>query len=224
MRKQFFLDARDYVKYALLEDMALGPPKRALSLIWMLTPDKPTTHGGSKPKPNPRRKELNEFFGRAGDGGVSSVRGFYLSRGIQCNSYRDDAGGYLSHRTREEYFDAIPTDYLSGSIVFLDPDNGLAPSKSCTNAHVKYEELARLFGRATEDTAFVVYQHLPRRQPGIFWPEVARRLRACVGVEPYWLDFGVVAFYVLFKGNAVERDIVRALSPKYRLRSLEMDA
>jgi len=35
-----------------------------------------------------------------------------------------------------------------------------------------------VFARMDELSAAVVYQHLPRKSPSVFWPELAAKLRA----------------------------------------------
>lgn len=220
MRDQFFLDARDYLKYALLEDLAKGPPLRRLVCFWMLRPDQANTHGSRLPQIEPGRPSLNEFFARSPRPRLPDVRDYFCAQGISCASYGDSPNLYFDRRRHPTYFQALPDRSLQQAIVFLDPDNGLAPTKSCSNGHVMYDEVLSLFCRMGEDSALVIYQHLPRESPVTFWPKIAERLQARVGCDPYWVPLGVVAFYLLFGGEQVRDHALRALRPRFPVQSL----
>lgn len=109
MREQFFLDARDYNKYSLLEDLASGPPRRSLTLIWMLTPDQGNGHGQRRPRFDPSRRRLNEFFTQSSRPRLGRVRLYFEAGGISCVSYGESAEFYLEAKDRDAYFRNIPS-------------------------------------------------------------------------------------------------------------------
>lgn len=141
MRYQFFLDARDYVKYALLDDLMDQLRLKQLTLIWMLTPDVGTTHGSRRPKFDPDRPELSAFFQQVPRPHLWQVKDYFTKRGYLCTSYGDRDDSYFTRANRETYFNSIDDKDLINALVFLDPDNGIEPRGGATPLHVRLDEL-----------------------------------------------------------------------------------
>lgn len=196
MRYQFFLDARDYVKYALLDDLMSQLELRQLTLVWMLTPDVGNTHGSRRPKFDPDRPALNEFFQQDPRPTLSDVQTYSIQRGYQCTSYRDQPDGYITRSNREEYFSSIRDELLKDALVFLDPDNGIEPRGGATPLHIKLEELQDLWRRMDDRSVLVIYQHKPRVPADVFWPDVVARTTEALGNEVLVLPFKDVGFLV----------------------------
>lgn len=89
MRYQFFLDARGYVKYALLGDLMAQLGLSQLTILWMLTPDVENTHGSRRPRFNERRTQLNAFFRQTPRPNLWDVKDHFNECGYACNSYGD---------------------------------------------------------------------------------------------------------------------------------------
>lgn len=196
MRYQFFLDARDYVKYALLDDLMSQLNLAQLTLIWMLTPDVGNTHGSRRPKFDPSRPALNEFFQQDPRPSLWDVKGYFEQRGYRCTSYRDQPAGYITRVNRDEYFASIGDELLKDALVFLDPDNGVEPRGGASPLHVRLEELQQLWGRMDDRSVLVIYQHKPRIAADVFWPDVAGRTSEALGNNVLVLPFRDVGFLV----------------------------
>lgn len=206
MRYQFFLDARDYVKYALLDDLMKQLSLRQLTLIWMLTPDVGNTHGSRRPKFDADRPALNEFFQQDPRPSLWDVQRYFIQRGYHCTSYRDRPDGYITRANREEYFSSISDDLLEDALVFLDPDNGVEPRGGASPLHVKLEELQHLWRRMDDQSVLVIYQHKPRVAAEVFWSDVADRTAEALGNEVLALPFKDVGFLVA--GRRDLRDVL----------------
>jgi len=84
------------------------------------------------------------------------------------------------HSAREAYTDSICQRIRKLSqrqIVFLDPDNGLAPQKA-TDEHVKSEEISSIWERLRRGDYLVLYQHSPHVTD---WKNIRKKefARAC---------------------------------------------
>lgn len=202
MRYQFFLDARDYVKYALLDDLMSQLDLGQLTLIWMLTPDVGNTHGSRRPKFDPNRPALNDFFQKNPRPSLWDVKSYYQARGYRCISYGDRSDGYITRANRTEYFHSIKDDLLKDALVFLDPDNGVEPPGGASPLHVKLDELQQLWSRMDDRSVLVIYQHRPRVKADKYWPDVAHRTAEALGNEVLVLPFKDIGFLV-----AARRDL-----------------
>ncbi|MBA2726455.1 MAG: hypothetical protein H0U53_10735 [Actinobacteria bacterium] len=207
MRYQFFLDARDYVKYALLDDLMTQLSLSQLTLIWMLTPDVGNTHGSRRPKFDPNRPDLNHFFQQDPQPSLWDVKSYFEERGYQCTSYGDQPDGYITRANRTGYFNSIGDNLLTDALVLLDPDNGVEPRGGASPLHVKLDELRRLWSRMDDRSILVVYQHKPRVAADLFWPDVANRTAEALGSEVLVLPFKDVGFLVAGRRNL--RDVLR---------------
>jgi hypothetical protein len=142
---------------------------------------------------------------------VRQLASYMASRPFRYFSYGDQPASYFSRTARRQYFNAIPQSALSRSVVFFDPDNGLEPEKSCTDAHLKYEELASVFARMDDSSAAVVYQHLPRRAASVFWPALSVRLRDVLQCSAGYLAAGDVGFLVALRNPRAEAEAASAM-------------
>lgn len=201
MRYQFFLDARDYVKYALLDDLISQLGLDQLTLIWMLTPDVGNTHGNVQPRFDESRSALNEFFTRAPRPQLTDVQNYYASRGVRCTSYGDTPEHYFTQKRRSEYFAGVETTNLQDAVVFLDPDNGVEPQSGASILHVRLKELSDLWSRMSDGGILVVYQHKPRVASDVFWPDVTGRVAAALDAQVNALTFKAVGFLVISRGD-----------------------
>lgn len=209
MRYQFFLDARDYVKYALLDDLMSQLDLDQLTLIWMLTPDVGNTHGSRRPKFDPDRPALNGFFQREPRPHLWDVKEYFATRGYLCTSYGDRPDTYITQANRTDYFSSIEDSILSDALVFLDPDNGVEPRGGASPLHIRLDELRGLWNRMGDNSVLMIYQHKPRVAGDVFWPDVAKRTSQVLGTRVLVLPFKDVGFLV-----ASRRDLSAFLKTK----------
>jgi hypothetical protein len=207
MRYQFFLDARDYVKYALLDDLMAQLNLGQLTIVWMLTPDVGNTHGSRRPKFDESRSDLNLFFQQVPRPNLRDVKDYFSRRGYVCNSYGDRSDAYITRASRDAYFRSIESGLLKDALVFLDPDNGVEPRSGATPFHVRLNELRDLWNRMGRESVLVIYQHLPRKKADVFWPDVSQRVAAALDGNVIALPFGDVGF--LFASRRELREILK---------------
>ena len=104
--------------------------------------------------------------------------------GVEFLPFRDDE--FFNQASRTEYFNDVPSEHLSGSVVFFDPDIGLETGTSSymfrngSEKYLLYSELSTVWSRMPADGVLVVYQHLQKnaRKRG---DDVVRRMNELNG-------------------------------------------
>lgn len=136
----------------------------------MLTPDDESGEGRLRQSDcRGRRRGLWQFFKESIDSDqrdIRRLRPIMQGLGVEFMAFRDDS--WFTHEQRAEYFDAVPTEYLAQSVVFIDPDIGLetrSPSYMLRHGPEKYllySELESISRRSSTGSVVVVYQHLQK--------------------------------------------------------------
>lgn len=199
MNPQFFLDARDFSKYRLLQQLATCPGIQRLTIVWMLTSlAPPQGHGSKKHIDDPEFPELTAFFAdRGAHRSIREVPDYYRGQGIECHAYGDDRP--FSMQSRDKYFSGIPGEWLRSAVVFFDPDNGMAP-RHVNEKHLRFEELRGVWERMDEPSIVCVIQ-FPRRQSGAY-AQIAQELAGSIpGAHVAWLKESGIAFFLLAKSS-----------------------
>jgi hypothetical protein len=222
MRHQFFADDRDVFKYDLVEKIA-----KAMTLdftfIPMLTPDEaqPVDKVGQK------NKELWKFLEPYRIGkpkNVFDIRKHFDSVKIKTRIYREGENAYFEQKRRKEYFENIPNEWLAGSLILIDPDNGLKPEKP-KKEHVQYKEVEGIYSRM-EKSILMIFQYRPQRQK---WDEcIQEKLNGLKkeikeSLPILHIRDGTIAFFFLAKNPNLHNVLKRALEAYkecYRLKGI----
>lgn len=184
MKNQYFGDRRDLFKYDLLLDLIEAHGFGNLTLVPMLTPDDGSGEGRlTQANCGGRRRALYDFFKTSIESHQQDIRRLHKIMpmyGVDFKAFRD--GVWFEHEHSAEYFDAVPSKYLTQSVVFVDPDIGLetgSPSymrKQGLEKYLLYSDLVSIWKRFSPNSVVVVYQHLQkdaRKRAG----DVERRVR-----------------------------------------------
>jgi hypothetical protein len=168
MKNQYVGDRRDLFKYDLLIDLAGCLPDSRLVFIPMLTPNDGTGKGSfTKYDCGTRRRLVYEFLRNAvasGKRNTQLLRDLMPTCGVQFMPSRN--ADYFHDANRTAYFDAVPSDWLARSVIFLDPDIGFQTGRASymrrngCEKYLMYTEASKLAARASDDSILVVYQHL----------------------------------------------------------------
>lgn len=172
MNEKFLGDEKDFVKYDLLLHLgeAFHPPG-GLTVIPMLTKGlgrkgHESYEVGARDAAlhallSKLRKNIKITYDQAAD----KIEELFASRSVDC---RFEPRGMFDWSTRPRYFADIPSELLSDSIVFLDPDIGLEGKSVKGAQHLRYLEMQDVFARMSETGILVVYQHKRRQK----WQEI----------------------------------------------------
>ena len=212
MKDQYFGDARDYLKYHLIEELlGRAPGLERLLFLWMLTPPDRTQQGNVRFLENSELPALTSFLQSClerGDRRVRNMREYYASRGIDYTPWGDEPP-YFGQENRRQYFQDLPGEALSDALVFFDPDVGLRDS-SPTPKHLLFDELIQLRERTNVHSITVVFQYFLRRK--LFWEGMANEIRERLGAPVAYVADPAVAFYVIPNNEGQMPAIEQALS------------
>lgn len=220
MKNQYFGDTRDLFKHDLVLDILSRTDLRRFTFVPMLTPNDETTDGVrvdlSKGRAGVDNMPLREFLEgctRAGRRDVRELDAFFvreLGGRYELLTY----GPLLEEDTRFSYFDDLPDEWLRGSVVVLDPDNGMEIPSNSGDKWLRYHELRQVYDRMDDMSVLLVFQYIPRVKREVFMPEVARRMVQRAGVDRpvHWVSDNEVVFYSLAKGEARRREMEGVLA------------
>ena len=194
MRRQWFGDNRDYVKWSCIRAEATD----ALAVVYgpMLRED---SHSGERLDP-----KVKQFFDKPKNFSVISEL-FPAGFSYLPHTYEVDNSDRYFDRFEELITDA---QQESKVLVFLDPDTGIQPRKSKPgNAHLLESDMKRVCQQLRAGEKLVVYQHASREAG---WREVrskdlmalAATMGTCLG-EPYHEEKTAkdVCFFVFTKAS-----------------------
>ena len=178
MQNRYVGDIGDYVKLAILRALL---PGRRLGVAWWLYPDERHNRDGRRieylDRPDPWRRFDPPLFDALKKMVLAQQRNvhaleqaslmpcaFFASEPIPCDvrPFPERA------RERQRWFDRISTSLESADLLFVDPDNGIAPfglklTRRSAGKSILMEEIVAL--RRSGRTV-VVYHHQTRRKGG----------------------------------------------------------
>jgi len=248
MKDQYFADERDLLKYDLWMEIAdhLSEHPR-LTFVPMLTGPDGTKQGGKTNYFVGERRKCSYHFlqfclcdnRRA----ITELRQFFVSdagRAYAYHPYRDGKRKDLDHfeaEKRNEYFASIPSEWLSDSVVLIDPDTGLETKgpywRKRPERYAEYADIMMVAKRTKGNSALAVVQ-FPQRNADRAEGDLdyrADRLRQglrCSGIHDWsvcWIaqtkaksaKVGDLAFFVLSpRSEATEK--VDNMLPNYAER------
>jgi hypothetical protein len=206
MKDQYVGDINDYLKYSLLR--ALGVD--GLGVVWMLTPSDQRNDGQRVTyleRPHQFRHidpvvfDALQSITAQDDRTIAAVE----QSGVLNGAAFVSATLHDGLDARSTYFEQAWAVVRDCSVVFFDPDNGLAvksvpAGRRSSSKYLGWHELTQAYDHGH---SVLVYQHFPRRPRKAFLGEVARRVRAAIpNAEMAALTTSHVAFLLI----AQERD------------------
>lgn len=225
MKNQYFGDKRDLFKFDLLLDLMATGRFRQLSYIPMLTEFDPTSKEGLlRPKAmgsyNPDLFEFLSSEGKSAQRNIGLWREFFAAKKrFTYRAYRDRYDDY-TYASRANYFRAIKDSDLRSSCVFIDPDIGVERGslkqmkRYGVDRYLFVENIEGLV-RRSENSAFIVYQHLQRHA-------AKRLMNIAEHVDVLCSRLGVdaipfvrqhdLAFYAIATDRELSRDVAKTFS------------
>lgn len=220
MKNQYFGDRRDLFKYDLLLDLVTAHGGGRLAFVPMLTPNDGSGEGQLKQADRRyRRGELFTFLKtclNTQQRDIRKLRELMPRFGVEFLPFRDDE--FFDPASRLEYFNAVPSEHLRDSVVFIDPDIGLETGthsymrRRGLEKYLLYSELSAVWSRM-QGGALVVYQHLQkdaRKRAG----DVVRRMNIVserVGATTLAVQWNDLAFLTSVRHAGTAARIRRAL-------------
>jgi len=223
VKNQYFGDQRDFLKYDLLADLAEHTPGVSrLTIIPMLTPHDGTREGNVVAYDAGRRRPDIFHFLRyclaRNDRDIRNLRTLFQGRDYAFHCHRD--GLHYSHEARLEYFASVPDRSLLDAVVFVDPDTGIETGTvpymqgAGISRYLFWPDITSLFGRMSESSVLVVYQHLQRNASLVVGDMQGKSLAMCghLRVPAVLLcDDGDVAYLITSRAKRVWDHLARSL-------------
>lgn len=192
MKRQYLGDSKDSFKWGYHDYLAvaLGVPR--LTIAFMLTPDDDTGEGGTDPEWFPARDEVIAFCGELrARRRLSTVERLCDLSGAAYEVALHRPDTLLTNANRAPYFSGFDVGHRQ--LVFLDPDVGFEPERSCTDKHVAYADVARVLDQITGDSVVSVFQHFRRIPFPDDFVRIRERLVNLPATAIYWHQLMFVA-------------------------------
>lgn len=192
MKRQYLGDSKDSFKWDYHDFLAaaLGFPRLQVAL--MLTPDDGGTEGRSSPERFPARVpvlDLCRDLRNSRD--IGEIAGLPRRTGSLYQLTLHLGGSLFAGADRTGYFSGF--DREGDALVFLDPDNGFEPERSCSDKHVRYAEVAQVLWQLSGDSVVSVFQHHRRLSFPDDFARIRRRLGSFHSTALYWHSLMFVA-------------------------------
>lgn len=212
MKLQYLGDSKDSFKWDYHDYLASKLRYPWLNVALMLTPDDGGNDGKTKAEWFPARTPILRF-----------CRDLQSKRSVERIKTlpRNTGGAYEVSLHKEGCRLTNRADYFSGfdssleQIVFLDPDNGFEPEKSCDDKHVSYSDVAALLGQLSDTSVVSIFHHFRR----VSFPDDFARIRQRLGTDSYStaIYWHSLMFVAVGKAEA-SIEAVRAANAEYAKR------
>lgn len=185
MKLQYLGDSKDSFKWDYHDFLADTLSVPCLDVLFMMTPDDGGHDGKTHPSLFPARQTIIDFCHE-----VQSSRSIekvkllpqFTKSKYRVNVHRKE--GYFTHQNRNAYFGAIPC--TAGKLLFLDPDNGFEPEKSCGEKHISYKDIHNLLCQLPNEAVISVFHHFRRVPFTTDFNRIRERLGNCYATAIYW--------------------------------------
>lgn len=223
MNRQFFGDTRDLFKYDLVRHIMKALPLfDSFTFIPMLTEGEPVKMSST----------ANDFEKATRHGRAGSQNHDLIAHMERLQEIDDDleyfltVGAYFrkenilldiidsslfSHEKRARYFDNIAAHLPKKSLIFLDPDIGLAESKP-SKKHLLLDEVKKIFERMDTKSALMIYQHFPREKHEEYVRRRCTELHNLTGTYPVNITDNEIIFFFLVNNPRLHENLEGVLS------------
>ncbi len=177
----------DYHDFLVSE---LGYP--LLNIALMMTPDDGGSDGQSHPSLFPARDEILEFCHELRQNRtIQVIKMLPAKTGASYCVELFKGSQHITNQNRPEYFSGFAK--RDSQIVFLDPDNGFEPLKSCSEKHVKYKDITQVLDQLSGESVLSVFQHFRRRSFANDYASIHDRIESGYCTAIYWHSLMFVA-------------------------------
>jgi hypothetical protein len=229
MKNQYFGDNRDLFKYDFITEIMLSINSlKHFTFIPMLTENDKKNDGNMRDfetakagKKNDVLKACLKKYGENCDKNLRdfrNIRRYFESKQINLNIYKENSNECFEHRIRAEYFKIENLKkFLSNSLIFIDPDNGLQIKNTKSNKHLLYSEVKDLYEHMDDNSILMIYQHFPRAR--YKYPEYtpkgrSNELKEKVGMQylPIHISDNEIIFFLLAKNDKMKNELAKVVA------------
>ena len=143
MKEQYLGDSRDSFKWDYHDYLTRALGYSQLNIVLMMTEDDKTAHGNSEPTRYPAREEIWSLcYELKKNRNIQLLRSLPKKTGAAYSLKLHNCDRIFTATSRRDYFEGFGGS--KDQVVFVDPDIGFEPEKSCSEAHVKFPEIKRM--------------------------------------------------------------------------------
>ena len=194
MKQQYLGDSKDSFKWDYHDFLVSQLDYPTFNIALMMTPDDLGNDGQSHPSLFPARKEIVDFcHDLRRSRSIEAIKALPEKTGESYEVLLHKGGAHLNSANRIDYFSGF--DNSQDQLVFLDPDNGFEPEKSCLEKHVAYRDISQLLDQMSDESVISVFQHFRRIPFSKDYARIRERLQSGYSAAIYWhsLMFVVVS-------------------------------
>ncbi|MEE8168786.1 MAG: hypothetical protein V3T58_07955, partial [Candidatus Hydrothermarchaeales archaeon] len=165
----------------------------------------------SRAKAGSKNKNLVRFLGtcvKENKRDIREIKKYYENYNIEIVFYRE--AEYFNHRERASYFEGIDGELLSGSVIVVDPDNGLEV-KNSNHKHLLFREVEGLYQKMDKSSILVLFQFFPRVHRNTYLSRRSKELRENTGDLPVYIHDNDVVFFVLTKNHKLKEKLSKII-------------
>lgn len=197
MKLQYLGDSKDCFKWDYHDFLTslLGYSKFNIAL--MMTPDDGGNDGQTHPSRFPARPEVISFcHDLRKSRSIETIGTLPAATGASYKVSFHNGGDCFDNYARYNYFSGFENS--DDQLVFLDPDNGFEPEKSCNEKHVRYADLSRILDQLSDNSVVSVFQHFRRVKFPEDYSRIKSRIEFGFSTAIYWHS---LMFVVLSKSE-----------------------
>jgi len=219
MKLQYLGDSKDSFKWDYHDFLAEALKVPAFDVLFMMTPDDGGLDGKTHPSLFPARQEIVDFCHEVRSSrSIEKVKLLpqFTNAKYHVNIHRKEQ--HFTHKDRREYFEALPCN--AGKLLFLDPDNGFEPEKSCGEKHISYKDIHNLLCQLPHEAVISVFHHFRRIPFANDFKRIKERLGDCHATAIYWHSLMFVAVSKSKEAIACVTDANRSYSENYPVKAI----
>jgi hypothetical protein len=217
MKNKYFGDIRDLFKYDLILRITQGMASiHRFLFIPMLTSDDNNSDGRkteyTKAKAGTLNKALMSYLKDCVDRSrrnITEIESYFVSNGVEIYIHKES----FIHEKRREYFSGvkIKKEFLSNSLVFVDPDIGLEIQQS-REKHFLYCEAKDIYDYMDENSILMIYQHIPRENHKEYFRRRTNELKNITEDLPIYISDNEIIFFLLTKKGEVKDQLQKTIN------------
>jgi hypothetical protein len=206
MKLQYLGDSKDSFKWDYHDFLLSQLDYSIFNIALMMTPDDGGNDGQSHPSLFPARKEIVDFcHDLRRSRSIEAIKALPEKTGESYEVLLHNGGVHLHNANRREYFSGLNNS--EQQVVFLDPDNGFEPEKSCSEKHVAYRDISQLLEQTSHDSVISVFQYFRRKSFPRDFARIRERIQSGHSAAIYWHS---LMFVVVSKSETVIQRVVSA--------------
>lgn len=220
MKLQYLGDSKDSFKWDYHDFLISELGYSSLNIVLMMTLDDGSSHGRSHPSLFPARPEIINFCHDLRQSrSIENIKTLPIKSGASYEVSLHKSGAHINNSNRNKYFSGFNDS--KDQLVFVDPDIGFEPEKSCSEKHVRYIDISRIIKQVSNESVVSVFQHFRH----ISFPVDFSRIRK--GIEPvhstaiYWHS---LMFVAVSKSEEALSRVITANEKYARVKPVEVIA